>query len=129
MTFRMYMLFMGFATTLSWFSWIVVVWGIDPVQAGSFSFALFYVTLFLSLIGSFTLAGVVYRILVLRRSDILSREVRISFRHSILLSVVAVVSLALSAQPFFRWSIFIPVLLIVSGVEYVFLLGDASHRT
>lgn len=122
------MFFMIFTTVLSWLSWMLVIWGIDPSESGVFGFALFYTTLFLSCVGSLTLTGVLFRLAILKRSDVISREVRIAFRHAVLLSIVGITSLILIAQVRFYWSIFFPIILCIIGLEYVFLLGDASRR-
>src|SRR5437867_2692359 len=103
MTFRTYLALMAVATLLSAFAWTVVVWSTDPYQAGVTGFLMFYFTLFLALVGALTIIGTLYRIVLLKRNDVVSREVKISFRHAVALSVSGVTALLLSAQGRFHW--------------------------
>lgn len=128
MTFRMYIIFMSVATLLSWAAWALVMWNMDPTQAGFAGFFMFYLTLFMALIGSLTLLGVLYRVLLLRRRNVLTREVRVAFRHAVLLSVVAIVSLALSGQGLLRWWVILGFVIFMSVLEYLFLIREESRR-
>lgn len=89
---------------------------------------LFYLTLFAALIGTMAVFGVLYRVMILKRKDVVSREVKITFRHSILLSIVGIVSLALSAANRLNPWIVGALFLIVGVVEYGFLLVQESRR-
>lgn len=119
---------MGLATALAWAGWIFVIFMIDPEEAGLAGLLLFYVTLFASLIGTLTIAGIAYRIRVLKRQQVVSREVKIAVRHAIMFALVSVVSLALSAQGSLTWWNLFALMAGVSVVEYVFLIIQESHR-
>ena len=129
MTFRMYMLFMSVATALSAGAWLFVMWSVNPFEATASGFVMFYLTLLMSLVGIFTIAGVGYRVLILRRTDVVSREVRISFRHAVFLSLIAVIALALSAAGWLHWWAVLALIATVSVVEYVFLVKEEARRT
>lgn len=124
----MYILFMTFATLLSWVAWAVVLWSMNPEETGPGGFLIFYVTLFMGLLGTLTLFGVTYRVMFLGRRDVVSREVRISFRHAIALSAMAVAALALSAQGLLRWWIAAILIAVVSVIEYLFLVKEEARR-
>lgn len=128
MTFRMYIIFMCLATLLSWAGWGLVIWNMDPSQVGIMGFLLFYVTLGMALLGSLTLLGVVYRVVFLQRQTVLIREVRVAFRHGVLVSLLGVGSLALSGVGSFRWWIILLFIGAVSALEYFFLIGEESRR-
>lgn len=129
MTFRMYLLFMTLATGLSWIAWVLVVYSMNPHEVGIGGFVLFYVTLLFALIGTLTLLGMAYRLLLLRRSVMVTREVRISFRHAVFLSLVAVIALVLSAEGWLNVWVFVVSILLMSVVEYLFLLREEARRS
>lgn len=128
MTFRMYMAFMAVATALACGAWIFVLWSTNPADATATVFVMFYITLFMSLVGLLTLAGVGYRVLILGRRDVVSREVRISFRHAVFLSAMGVIALALSAKGWLHWWVILGLIVSVSAVEYVFLVKEEARR-
>ncbi|MBU1448912.1 MAG: hypothetical protein ABIK13_04055 [Patescibacteria group bacterium] len=129
MTFRLYMALMSAATLMAIGAWTFVVWSTNPQEAPVIGFVMFYMTLFLSLVGLLTLGGVGYRVLILGRRDLVSREVRVSFRHAIFLASIAVVALAGSAAGWLRWWMFLLLLIVVSVVEYVFLVKEEARRS
>lgn len=90
---------------------------------------MFYVTLFVSLIGTFAMLGVYYRVGWLKRRQVMSREVRIAFRHGLMLSFVAVLSLALSAAALLTWWNMLLMIAFIGVVEYGFLLVQESRRS
>lgn len=128
MTHGKFLAVIGFATAIAVTGWATVVRNIDPTQSGATGLILFYLTLFTSLVGALTLLGILFRVHVAKRRDVVLREVRVAFRHAILLSTTAVASLALAANRSFRWWSLPILLLIVGAAEYVFLNRDAARR-
>jgi hypothetical protein len=98
------------------------------VETGIPGLFLFYITLFAALMGTIAVVGVLYRVLVLKRQEIVMREVRISFRHSIMLAFVAVATLALSAQNVLVWWNILGLFAVLGVVEYVFVAMEESRR-
>ena len=128
MTFRMYLVLMTIATVLLWGAWVLVLNTTNPTEAGMGGFVMFYVTLLLSLVGTLTLFGTAYRVLFLRRSGVMAREVRVAFRHAVFLSVTAIVALGLSAKGWLTWWMLIILFAVMSAIEYLFLLNEESRR-
>ena len=128
MRFRTYIYFMIVGTVLAWIGWGFVLFTIDPQEAGFLGLALFYLTLFVACIGVLATVGVLYRIKFLKRKELLSREVKISFRHGVMVSLVGVIALALSAQGLLFWWNFIALIVLVAAIEYGFLLVNESRR-
>lgn len=91
-------------------------------------FLLFYITLITGLIGLLSLLGVLYRVVFLKRKDVVLREVKVSFRHAILLSFVGVSALALSSHGLLIWWVLILLILVASLIEYVSLLVQNATR-
>ena len=128
MTFRMYLVLMGFSTILAWVAWGIVLWNVNPYESGLLGLSFFYITLTVGLVGSLTLLELLYRVGVMKRVEVLSREVKTSFRHALLLTAVSVVSLILSSQGVFHWWVLLVLIVTVSILEYLFLLVQHAHR-
>lgn len=129
MSFRAYLLFMGVSTIIAWLAWVVLLLNIDPTQASLFVFIIFYFTLAVGLIGTISLLSMAYRVLVVKQHDLIIRQVRIAFRHAVLLSALAVISLALSASGLFHWWVLIVLIGAASVIEYISLLIQSSRRS
>ncbi len=129
MSFKWYMWCMSIATALAWAGWALVLFTTDPTEAGFTGLLLFYLTLFVAMVGTLSVFGVLYRVRFLKRDHLLTREVRIAFRHAIMLSTVGIASLALSAQGLLTWWNFLALFVGVGIVEYVFLLMQESRRS
>lgn len=128
MSFRAYLVLMGLSTAMAWVGWLIVLMNVDPFQTSFMGIVLFYVTLAVGLVGVFTLIGLTYRVGILRRKELVSREVKVSFRHAILLTAVSVITLILSRQGVLHWWVLV-VLIVTAGIlEYLSLLVQHSRR-
>ncbi len=116
---------MALGTAASFGAWIFVMSAAVPEEATAIDFVLFYLTMTVTLIGALALVGILYRVYVLKRQDVISREVLTSFRHAVLLSIVAAIALALSSQAKFHWWSLFVLIAIACVIEYVFLM---THR-
>jgi hypothetical protein len=122
------MLFMGGGTLIAWLGWWIVLMNINPMETNVIGFMMFYITLIVGLVGVLTIVGISYRVLLMGRKDVISREVKVSFRHAILLSLVSVISLALSAEQVLYWWVLIVLIGIAGALEYVSLLVQHARR-
>lgn len=127
MTFRTYLGLMGLATALAWTGWVVVLFRLNPDEAGAAGTALFFLTLFFSLVGTFATASMSYRVLKLQR-PVISREARIAFRHAILLAFAACLLLFLASQDWLGVWTFLAVFAGFGVVEFCALWVDRSQR-
>lgn len=128
MSFRGYLTTMAIGTIASFGAWVYVMSSVRPDEATAMDFVLFYLTLSMGLVGILAILGVLYRVLVRRRRDVVSREVKVSFRHAVLLTTVAVLSLLFSKQGSFHWWTPFVLILVASIFEYVSLMVQRSHR-
>lgn len=117
---RAYLSLIGLGTFLAWIAWGIILLNINPFDAGFAEFVMFYVTLAVALVGTLTLIMTVVRVYLLKRK-VLVREIRMAFRHSVLFSVIAIVSLALSAAEKFTVWYAILLIAVAAIVEYFFL--------
>ncbi len=98
MSLRSFILLMILGTVLACMAWMIILFSVDPRDSGIAGFVMFYVTLGAALTGMTLLFLSFVRIILLRRRDVAVREIRTSFRHALLFSIVAMGTLALSAQ-------------------------------
>lgn len=120
---------MGLATFLAWIGWFFVLFRIDPAEAGWMSILLFHVALGLALVGSLTTAGVLIRARKAVHQTLLSREVKMAFRHAVLASGAGTASLFLASQNVLTWWNFLGMAVVVGLTEYVFLTLQDGTRS
>lgn len=121
MTLRQYLLMMGAGTLLSWTAVALIVLTVDPADTQSVVFAALYFSLFLGLTGLLSITGFLLRVWLLRKDFVLSRQVLVSFRQALLLSLILVMALILQSRTLLNW--FNAVLMIagLTLVEFFFI--------
>jgi hypothetical protein len=120
MTFRLYLYFMGLASTTAWVAWIIVIHAIDPVQTNTLGLILFYMTLAIALIGSFSLLGAGIRSWREPEKHP-SRHTLTSFRQGILIASLVIVTLMMISADVLRWWSLALSVFVVSMLELTFL--------
>jgi Ca2+/Na+ antiporter len=116
----MFLWWMGSATLGAWIAWSIVLCFMDPSRAGALGFAMFYLTLAIALVGTWTLLGTAVRCLR-QKEVIVSRHVLRSFRHSFLFTFLFLASFWLLSMRLWTWWLMTLLLVFVSLVEFVFL--------
>lgn len=109
-------------------AWVAILLNVNPNEANILGFALFYLTLFVGLVGLLTLSGLLYRLGIRGRTEMVLQEVQISIRHAVLLSFVCIVSLFTSAHQWFHWWFILVFIVLASLMEYVGLQMQHRHR-
>ncbi|OGF28666.1 hypothetical protein A2477_00515 [Candidatus Falkowbacteria bacterium RIFOXYC2_FULL_47_12] len=102
MTLKTYLTIMLLATGICWAAWAVVVQSINPETTNWIGFLLFYVSLFLAVVGSSALVGFCVRFILLRK-ELAFHQVAIAFRQSFLFAVIIVGALILQAFRMLTW--------------------------
>ena len=102
MTLKNYLIIMILATAICWSAFAVVINIVDPNTTNKVGFALFYVSLFLSLVGTSAIVGFLFRFIALRK-ELVFRQVIIVFRQSFLFSTVVIVALILQSLRMLTW--------------------------
>lgn len=126
MTLRQYLFWMALATALCWLGWLSVVWTVDPAEARLLGLALFYATLGLALLGTFSVVGLGARALV-RRHEPISRHAATSFRQGVLLTCLMAGALALQAKSLLTWWNLLLFIGTMTTLEF-FLISVRSNR-
>lgn len=103
MNIRLYLLSMSLGTLLCMVAWVQILRTSDPHTAPWFIFFFFYATLFLALLGSFSLTGFLWRIWRKREAMILFRHVRKTFRQGVLFALLVTSALYLKSHAWLTW--------------------------
>jgi len=90
-------------TLLSWIAVALIVTMIDPTSSRSVVFVVFYVSLFLAIAGTISVAGFLSRVMILGKRLRLSRQVAVSFRQAIIVSIMAIAALLLQSKSMLTW--------------------------
>lgn len=128
MSFGAYLLVMAMGTGLSWTAWYIVLNNVNPDESGPIGFAMFYVTLFVALIGTLGLIELLVRKAFKGSHPIPGRDVRMSFRRGVLLALVTTLSLFLTAQGLFMWWVLLLLAAAAGILEYIALVVEGSRR-
>ena len=89
-------------TGVCWLVFVYVLWSINPMRTNWIGFLLFYITLFMSLVGTAAVVGFLIRFVALRQT-LAFKSVKEAFRQSFLFSALIVVGLNMMANNLFSW--------------------------
>lgn len=103
MTLKQYLILMTSASLICWLAWFFVILNSDPSEAGLSVFFLFYATLFLGLLGVFSVIGFLIKRKILKNDEVVFRHVKNTFRQSMIVSFLLVLSLILLQMDLLRW--------------------------
>jgi hypothetical protein len=118
MILKNYLILMSLATVLCWAIFIFIVNLINPESTNYIGFSLFYLSLFLSLIGTSAIIGFLIRFVILRK-ELVFYAVKIAFRQSFLFSLFLVSLLFLFSQALVSWFNLILLIIIFTILEIV----------
>jgi len=120
MTLKQLLLSMLVATIICWFIWAMILTQVDPTDSGSIGFALFYISLFFSLLGSFFLVSFGWR-KVFTKFAMDYKLVGTSFRQSVFFAILVIGILSLQSQGLLTWWNIILIIFALTIVEGFFL--------
>jgi hypothetical protein len=123
MSFKKYIILMIVATVLSLISFVFIIFKINPEDTTSIGFALFYISLFLSISGCLSLLMIALRWIFVKNLAFFSNIIK-SFRQAILFSVTIISFLLLKSIDLLKWWNMILIIGVVVGIEFFFV----SHR-
>ena len=103
-----------------WVAWIVVLFNIDPFAAGPLGFVFFYLTLFFSLVTTFSVIGLVLRRWLVK-DQLAVKQVATALRQGILFSVLIVGSLILLSFDLLTWWNTLLLVAVLAVLEFFFL--------
>ena len=103
MSLRAYLIFMTIGTLLCWVAWFFVIGNTSPTEAGMLAFSFFYLSLFLAIVGTFSVIGFLVRRAIIKNDDVIFRHVRATFRQSVIIASLVITSLILLSQNLLAW--------------------------
>ncbi|HBW73920.1 MAG: hypothetical protein UX10_C0024G0003 [Candidatus Magasanikbacteria bacterium GW2011_GWA2_45_39] len=111
MTLKQYFIALGIGVFLALLSLIVIIFNVNPQNNPVWGPILFYVSFFFMVCGLYAIGGFLWRVHVLKQTDIVFRQIKKTFRQGCLFGGVAVLALILQHFNLLRWwSIFLLVL-------------------
>ncbi|MFA6490589.1 MAG: hypothetical protein WCT43_01755 [Candidatus Magasanikbacteria bacterium] len=129
MNLKQYLILMSIGTLLCWVSWIFVIFKVSPVDSGFIGIFSFYLSLFLSIVGTFSVLGFMIRRVILKDDEVVFRHVRHTFRQSIFIAtVITIVLILLSNKLLFWWNAIILVVFFIF-IETVFFTSSRERPT
>jgi len=108
---------MSIGTIICWVAWFFVLTGLDPNAAGFLGFLFFYTSLFLALIGTFSVIGFMIRRKILKDDELVFRHVKKTFRQGILLAALVLIVLFLLQIQLLTWWVAILLAVLYAVVE------------
>jgi len=127
MTLRSYIIIMLTATLLCWSAFAFVLFNVNPEITNWLGFLLFYMSLFLALVGTGALVGFVIRFVGLKR-ELAFRSVRDAFRQSFLFSFLITAVLFLLSKNLFSWLNLALLIIGLSVLEFFLLSYSKPYR-
>ncbi|MBD3359915.1 MAG: hypothetical protein GF365_04390 [Candidatus Buchananbacteria bacterium] len=112
------------ATIACLLAFLAVVYFFDPFAGGIWALLFFYLSLFLTLIGSFSVFGLFVR-LIFTKEKLVLKKVIISFRQAIWFSLLIIISLHLKSLDLLAWKNIILLILAFTLLELFFM----SYKT
>lgn len=125
MSLKKYLMLMGISTLVCWLSFVSVIFNISP-EGGFLALALFYLSLSLSLLGTFFIIGFTIRALM-RKEMPLFRHLNISFRQAIFFTVLITGSFFLQASELLRWWNLIIFMIFLIILEFFFSIKRTTY--
>ncbi len=126
MTLKKYLWAMAILSFLCWSLFIFVMKLINPTSTNWLGFVLFYLVLFVSLIGTSALIGFIIRFIALKK-ELAFNSVKLAFRQSFLFSLFIIIILVLASQHLFNWLNLLLLVIIFSILE-LFLISYKKNR-
>ncbi|MDD4607102.1 MAG: hypothetical protein PHS07_02055 [Patescibacteria group bacterium] len=127
MNLKQYLILMAVATVICWTAFGLVLFNIDPQITDIWGFGMFYVSLFLSCMGTFAILGVLLRFKSIRNRPAMQLVV-LAFRQAILFSLLIVFLLLLQSFKLLCWWNIILFLLFLTSLEIYFICRQARQQ-
>lgn len=110
------------ATIIAWLGFFLVIISFDPKTGSLTVFIMLYSLLFLSVLGTLSLIGFLFRLFWNRKRGIPRVMALESFRQAIIFAAVVVIALCLQAARVLTWWNMLLLAILATAVEFVVLL-------
>lgn len=120
MTLRSYFILMMIATAACYLALLAVIYFFDPNAGGVLALSLFYTSLSLALVGTFSILGLIVR-LIFTNDKLVFKKVTTSFRQAVWFSILIGVSLYLNKINLLDWKYLILLIFAMALLELFFM--------
>ena len=117
MSLRQYLIVVGMGTLVGLATWLVVLFTVNPNEAGWLGFLLFYLSLAVSLVGFISLIGFAVRMVLYHHDEIVLREVTAAFRQACFFTMVVVGSIFLQSHKLLAWWNVLLLIVVLATIE------------
>ena len=111
-----FLMILGLATVLCWISWVAVLFFMNPYTGGFLAQVLFYFSLSLAFLGTFSFLGYLVRGMV-NRDELPYKHVRVASRQAVLFTALFILSLIMQSQRLLTWWNLLILIFLLSFVE------------
>lgn len=118
---------MSITTVVAWFGWVMILLNSSPTSATPLVFTFFYISLFLSLLGTLSVIGCVLRFILQRQRRANAYKVSTAFRQAFLWSLALVIALGLQSQRLLSWWLIVLLVAVFTMLEFTFLSLSKSR--
>ena len=127
MTVKLYTTIMLVATLMSWGAWLLVLFLVSPRDAGTLGFTLFYVSLFLGIMGTLSMIGLLVRHIRVKHRFIVEKVID-SFRQAFWFAGLVITALGLQSHGQLTWWNALLLILIVASLEFFFISATRGRE-
>ena len=126
MTLKKYLNLMSILTGICWLAWVLVIFLVNPVQTGMIGFVLFYFSLFLAILGTFSIIAFIIRVQLSQKP--VFKQIEITFRQGAWIGLVVVAVLLLKGLNLLRWwnTLFLVLFFVI--LEFFFLSSQRKYK-
>ena len=103
MSLKTYLLLMSAGTLICWISWFFVIFKISPISGGFAAIFAFYLSLLLSIVGTFSVLGFLTRSWLYKNDEAVFRQVKNTFRQSIFIGITVISIFILASKSLLFW--------------------------
>lgn len=129
MRLKQYIILMLISAFLAWLALGLIIFGINPDEAGLGVYFLFYVSLLAALSCTLSIFGLAIRSWILKQNGIVSRQAAESFRQAMLLSAFFVGILYFQSKHILNWRIIILFIAALSMLEFFLISYRPRQKT
>ena len=127
MSLRLYLLIMSAMTALCAFAFGYIVWTVNPETTNGTGLVLFYLSLFLSVVGLAAIIGFIVRFVIFRH-ELAINTVKVAFRQSFFFAGFIAAALYLLSRNLLSWLNLSIMIIGLSALEF-FLLSYGRSKT
>jgi hypothetical protein len=113
-------------TLFCWLAWLVVLFYMNPDEGGVVGFTMFYLSLFLALIGTFSLLGFFIRVWFSKETFIF-RHLGVATRQSLWFSILLIVTLMFQGGGMLKWWSALLLVLFLVLMEFFFITRKVAR--